>query len=162
MEGKRPGSDCEFTRYEVKQCETLVLATIPPSMKILMDIVKRSRCTRLVLAYTKETSPPPLINRLMGVIKGMVSRGERLSIRDMAIACEVTEAGIRTGLLLLEASGFLKLQINGGELNVNLLPGKMIKKTSRHYSQLIAAERENKAFRTWMQEVSPAQLLDMI
>jgi DNA-binding transcriptional regulator YhcF (GntR family) len=98
----------------------------------------------------------------MGVIKGMVSRGERLSIRDMAIACEVTEAGIRTGLLLLEASGFLKLQINGGELNVNLLPGKMIKKTSRHYSQLIAAERENKAFRTWMQEVSPAQLLDMI
>ena len=162
VEGRRPKDDFEFTRYEVKPCETLVLATIPPSVKILQDIIKRSECTRLVLAYIKETSPSPFINRLMGVIKGMVSRGERLSIRDMAIACEVTEAGIRTGMLLLEASGFLKLQVNGVGLKVTLLPGKRIKKSSRHYSQLMAAEQENRAFCTWMQAVSPNEMLEML
>ncbi len=162
VEGRRPEHGYEFNRYEVKPSETLALATIPPSMKILKDIIKRSECTRLVLAYVKETSPPPLLNRLMGVIKGMVTRGERLSIPDVAIACEITEAGVRTGMLLLDASGFLKLQINGADLKVTLLPGKRISKTSRHYSQLMATEQENRAFRAWMQVASPDELSDML
>lgn len=162
VEGRRPKDDYEFARYEVRPCETLALATIPPSITILGDIIKRSECTRLVLAYIRETSPPPLINRLMGVIKAMVSGGERLSIKDMAIACEVTEAGIRTGMLLLEASGFLKLKVHGMELKVTLLTGKKINKMSRHYSQWLAVEQENRAFRDWMQAVSPDNLRNML
>lgn len=158
VEGRRPNTDYEFTRYEVKPCETLVLANIPPNMKLLKDIIKRSKCTRLVLAYSRETPPKPLLNRLMGVLKGMVSCGEQLTIKDIAIACEETEAGIRTGLLLLEASGFLRLHVHGEEFSVKLLPGKMIKKDSRHYFQLLASEQENKAFRHWMQVVSSNEL----
>jgi single-stranded-DNA-specific exonuclease len=162
VEGRRPNNDCEFNRYGVKPCETLVLASIPPNLKMLKDIMKRSNCSRLVLAYTKESSAKPLLGRLMGTIKGMLARGGNLAIKDIAVACEETEAAIRTGLLLLEVSGFLQIHVHGEELQVKLLPGKTIKKDSRYYTQLSASEQENRAFRNWLQSVTTNELFGIL
>jgi single-stranded-DNA-specific exonuclease len=120
VEGKNAGRG-EFNRYGVRLCDTLVLASVPASLKILKDIIQESDCSKLILAYEIDSPRAPLLNRLMGVIKAGSMGKALLSVRRIAVMCEATESAVQKGLALLEASGYLKISYQNGGIQPTLL-----------------------------------------
>jgi len=151
-----------FDRTGIQLCQTLVLATIPPGLTLLKHLVDKSRCSKLVLGYEASTSRPPLMHRLMGIVKAGIKNGSVLTIPGIASACEASDSAVIAGLKLLESNGYLKLEMEGSHLNIQLLPGERISKENIYYRRLVVAEEETAAFREWMSSVTPEELAALI
>ncbi|MGE5398543.1 MAG: single-stranded-DNA-specific exonuclease RecJ [Chitinophagales bacterium] len=139
-----------MNRYTITPCDTLVLLTIPPHLRVIREMVARSGCSRLILAYLVLTTNASLIKRLMGAIKQFSHQGGAASIEDLAAATGELEITVWLGLRLLRESGLLSFEADGTKLQITLLGDGKINTRSRTYRNLRTVERETRAFRYFM------------
>lgn len=146
----RPAEPPELNRYAIYECDTLVLKSIPPHLRVLKEMIALAKCRRLVLGYPNQAADEPFLLKLMGVLKSEVRRSRITSLEYLAAATGDLEIAVVMGLRLLRDAGYLSWEAQGTRIEFTLLPGERISSASNNYRLMNQAEQETKAFREFM------------
>jgi single-stranded-DNA-specific exonuclease len=106
-------------RTSIKPMENLILASIPPSINILEDIIKAARPTRVILAFSSSFAENPnvMLKHTAGLIRYAVTNREGLaSIHELAEAANAREETIFAIIEWLAYSGKISVLAKDNDL----------------------------------------------
>lgn len=102
-----------INRYQIHSALNLVLLSIPPSIKIIRELVANNGSERIILAYNQDDyeAGGNFINKLAGIIKSNLKAEKKvLDLKNMAVYTGVDEDTLELGVKLLAAEGFFWIE----------------------------------------------------
>lgn len=136
------------TRNSMKQGETLLLLTAPPSPAVLRQVLAMAEPELVVLAYSGYSQN--FLPEFLGAIKFCLNEGGVVSLPGLAAAIGYTEETVLAGLRVLAASEMVDYHLEAGKLILQRLTSNKVK-SGPWTVKLQTLVDETQAYRKWMQ-----------
>ncbi|MGM0409544.1 MAG: single-stranded-DNA-specific exonuclease RecJ [Bacillota bacterium] len=155
-----------ITRYDIKNCDSLVLLTIPPSLSILKDLVYNNEPKKLVLAFNKSklSENKSFLNNFLALIKYVITnKNGKFNISEISVQLGELEETVELALKYIEAAGYIYLEkINENNFFISKNSNGNKEKKIKYKKNLRELLKESYSFKKFLLKVESEKILNYI